>query len=137
MCEQPAYKRGLSLLSVIGAQKECEFSLGADLPHAISVINENGPDCYVSMEVICSGPYVSTKPDTPWRSREKLVPGHESPGSTADKTVRFRTELCLRDNSGGEARPAPETIIIRILSRRRASRNPTVIGEFEHTISIL
>ena len=108
--------------------------LGSESPHTVKCSNDNGADLYVSIKIICKGPYLSTPTGKEWSSPEMHLADRRSHGK---RSCTFNSRLIAQDHEDGEIRPVEETVEIEVFWRRLAWPKPRFLGKLEHTVEVI
>jgi hypothetical protein len=126
--------RGVTFASKVGNTKDDRFEIGDEPIQRIDCINDNGPECFISVEVSVLGDrYVTTPEGAVWKSEEYELAGRKSPGK---RTATIPVQLQIIKAANRDLRPAEERILIKVYMRRHPRAEPKSVGHFSHTIQI-
>jgi hypothetical protein len=115
----------LRATSLVDEKPDDRFLLGDRPVLRVTVVNKNGPECRVAVEIESQSPGISIEHGPSWRSVEKKHGGEKSRGK---RSWDYDAELQLVGSG-----PA-QILTIRIYMCGLGEEEPILVGEFDHAI---
>jgi hypothetical protein len=110
MCKKKRREKGMFVVSHIGDDRSCKFTVGTKVAHLVEVVNETASQCVASVRISCPGDHVATPSGDEWTDDEReLDPGQKG---------HFHGNLLfIVGSSGGRQLPADEDVQIELFWR--------------------
>jgi len=135
MCKRRATPPAFWLESDIDTKLRCRVALGDAPKHAVAVTNLSAAEAVVRIESHCQGDYLAyAKSGRVWWSSEAEL---QDIDARKDNKHTFRAQLQATPNTSGAPRPTPETVHIKLHTRRRIVTHMRVKGELPHQVTVV